>query len=246
MKQFENPKVPDLVLSDVRFSYGSEPMRFDLAVPGGTKLAITGPSGSGKTTLLNLVAGFEYPAGGHIFAGDTEITALPPHARPVSMIFQENNLFGHLTAVQNVILGVAPNMHPTPQQLAAAHQVLERTGLGGKEDRLPAQLSGGERQRVAIARALIRRRPYLLMDEPFASLGPGLREQMLDLLTRLHDETKITILFVTHHPGDIEMLADRFVFVSDGRIAHSGPAGELFSDKTGEKIQTYLGNRYGS
>ena len=164
-----------------------------------------GPSGSGKSTLLNLVAGFETPRSGRVLIGGADVTALPPAARPVSMVFQENNLFAHLDVERQCrarpLAGAAADAPPTALAVAEA---LSRTGLAGKEQRLPRELSGGERQRVALARVLVRDRPVLLLDEPFASLGPALREDMLDLLVGVQAERRMTVLFVTHQPEDAQ------------------------------------------
>src|SRR5690606_10209232 len=124
-------------------------------------------SGAGKTTLLNLVAGFEKPESGRILIGGRDVTLLGPAQRPVSMVFQENNLFAHLSVEKNVGLGRSPSLRLKEADRAAIHDALARTGLSGKQKRLPSELSGGERQRVALARVLVRDRPVLLLDEPF-------------------------------------------------------------------------------
>src|SRR5690606_9136667 len=134
-------------------------MRFDARVDAGCIAAVIGPSGSGKSTLLNLVAGFEMPISGRILIGGSDVTGLPPAKRPVSMVFQENNLFAHLTVGQNVGLGRSPALRLDGQDRGAIAEALSRTGLAGKESRLPGELSGGERQRVALARVLVRQRP---------------------------------------------------------------------------------------
>lgn len=229
-----------LGLEEVAFGYDGVEFLFDMAVAPAQITAIAGPSGSGKSTLLNLVAGFERPWRGTIWAGGRDITAFAPDRRPVSMLFQENNLFGHLSVEENVLLGVAPNLRASHAQRQAACAALDRTGLKGKEKRLPSQLSGGERQRVALARALIRRRPILLLDEPFASLGPALRHQMLDLVRSLHRETGMTILFVTHHPDDIVGFAASYVFLSGGTIAARGPAHEMNARDAPDAVKAYL------
>lgn len=229
-----------LTLADIAFSYDGTEFLFDLAVAPGQIVAIAGPSGSGKSTLLNLVAGFERPSRGKISAGGEDITALPPDKRPVSMLFQENNLFAHLNVEDNVLLGVASNLKPSPSQRQAAGAALERTGLKGKELRLPSELSGGERQRVALARALIRRRPILLLDEPFASLGPALRHQMLDLVRSLQRETGMTILFVSHHPEDVRGFASTYIFLSGGTIAATGSADSMNAEDAPDIVRAYL------
>src|SRR5690606_12367327 len=118
---------------------------------------------------------------------------------------------------------------------------LARTGLAGKEGRLPRELSGGERQRVALSRVLVRRQPVLLLDEPFASLGPSLRPDMLDLLCALHAEQGMTVAFVTHQPADAKRVADDVVFLENGRVAVAGPASKFFDGSGPEAFQRYIG-----
>ncbi len=229
-------------LDGIRFAYGETKMAFDLTVASGEIVAIMGPSGSGKSTLLNLVAGFEIPADGHVFIGDRDVTNEPPADRPVSMIFQENNLFSHLDVAANVGLGRNPALNLSSEDRAAVAEALERTGLAGKDKRLPRELSGGERQRTALARALVRRRPVLLMDEPFAALGPALRADMAELVKALNAETGMSMLVVTHSPQDAERLAARMVFIDSGTIVADGPTGELLGPAGPEPVRRYIGN----
>lgn len=228
-------------LENVAFSYGETAMSFDLDVEASEIVAIMGPSGSGKSTLLNLVAGFEAPSSGRILIGGEDAAGLPPAQRPVSMVFQENNLFSHLDVAQNVGLGRSPSLRLTGADRADIAAALARTGLAGKEKRLPAELSGGERQRVALARALLRDRPVLLLDEAFASLGPALRREMLELVRDLDAERRMTILMVTHHPGDARALCHRIAFVEDGRVAAVAPTAEMFSPDAPEAFRAYIG-----
>ncbi|WP_187968559.1 thiamine ABC transporter ATP-binding protein [Aquibium microcysteis] len=232
----------DVVLDSVSFGWpGARPMRFDLSVAAGTILAVMGPSGSGKSTLLSLIAGFETPLSGRIRIGGADVTPIAPAARPVSMIFQENNLFPHLDAAANVGLGRSPSLRLTAGDRAQVEQALSRVGLAGKERRLPRELSGGERQRVALARALVRDRPVLLLDEAFGSLGPALREEMLDLMVDLHESKGMTIVMVTHDPGDARRIAETTAFLDDGRIAASGPTGDLLAGASSPALGRYLG-----
>ncbi|MCL7998471.1 thiamine ABC transporter ATP-binding protein [Brucella sp. 21LCYQ03] len=233
----------DIRLRDVHFSYGETTMHFDATIPGGVIAAIVGPSGSGKSTLLNLIAGFETPQSGTITIGDADVTGLQPAARPVSMVFQENNLFAHLTVEQNVGLGRSPNLKLTQHDRAAVTTALQRVGLTGKEQRKPEALSGGERQRVAIARALVRERPVLLLDEAFASLGPALRHQMLDLVRELHRENAMTVLMVTHTPEDALYLDALLLFLENGHITAQGPASDLLSPSGPEALKRYIGDQ---
>ncbi|MBX3571918.1 MAG: thiamine ABC transporter ATP-binding protein [Mesorhizobium sp.] len=230
-----------LRLDGVGFAYGETRMAFDLSVAASEMVAIMGPSGSGKTTMLNLIAGFETPTKGRILVGDRDVTADPPSDRPVSMIFQENNLFAHMDVFSNVALGRSPALRLSAEDRAATLDALTRVGLSGKEARLPRELSGGERQRAALARALVRRRPVLLMDEPFASLGPGLRAGMAELVGNLHRETGMTILVVTHSPEDALALAPRMVFIEAGRIVADGPTEDLLGQGGPEAVRAYVG-----
>ena len=160
----------------------------------------------------------------------------------VAIIFQENSLFAHLRVEENIGLGRSPPLRLTEDERADVARALAETGLAGKERRQPRELSGGERQRVAIARILVRDRPVLLLDEPFASLGPALRDEMLDLLQRIHAERGMTILFVTHQPEDARRIADRIVFLEEGRIGAEGSIAEFFSDAGPEAFRRYMGD----
>lgn len=228
-------------LDAVTFGYGDAAFSFDTAFAAGKVTAVMGPSGSGKSTLLNLVAGFEVPLAGRVWIGKDDVTAIAPGERPVSMVFQENNLFAHLSVEQNVGLGRSPALKLTPADREAVTAALARTGLAGKQKRLPRELSGGERQRVALARVLVRERPVLLLDEPFASLGPALRDDMLDLVMALHAERGMTVLFVTHQPQDARRVAHDVVFLEEGRVAAAGPATDFFAGTGPEAFRRYIG-----
>ncbi|MCX7303972.1 MAG: thiamine ABC transporter ATP-binding protein [Hyphomicrobiales bacterium] len=232
-----------VLLDDIRFSYADTAMHFDVALRPAAITAVMGPSGSGKSTLLNLVAGFERPLSGRVFIGGVDMTVEPPATRAVSMIFQENNLFAHLDVEKNVGLGRSAALRLTEADRAAVDRALQRTGLEGKQNRLPRELSGGERQRVALARVLVRNRPVLLLDEPFGSLGPALRDEMLELLASVQAERKMTVLFITHQPEDAERVADEMVFVEEGKVAAAGPVEDFFGRAGPDGFRRYIGNR---
>jgi len=232
-----------LTCQNLRFAWPGAEFAFDLAVPAGEIVAVMGPSGSGKSTLLSLVAGFEEPVSGTVLMDGKDVTSLPPAARPVSMIFQENNLFGHLDAAANIGLGRSPSLRLTAADRKDISGALARVGLAGMEKRLPRELSGGERQRVALARVLVRDRPLLLLDEPFASLGPALRQEMLDLLRELHREHGMTILMATHHPDDARAISGQLAFVENGRISAYGPTAGFFAPYGPEAFRRYIGER---
>ncbi len=228
-------------LDAVDFDFGDMAMHFDLVVEPSTIAAVIGPSGSGKSTLLNLIAGFETAKAGRILIDGTDVTNTAPALRPVSMVFQENNLFAHLDVASNVGLGRSPDLKLSEADHTAISEAIRKVGLAGKERRKPEALSGGERQRVAIARALVRNRPVLLLDEAFASLGPALRHEMLDLVGELQTETGMTVMMVTHHPDDALRLPSMLFFLENGTIAASGPAKEMLSDKGPALLRKYLG-----
>ncbi|MBX3597892.1 MAG: thiamine ABC transporter ATP-binding protein [Rhizobiaceae bacterium] len=228
-------------LENVSFGYDETRVLFNVEIQAGTIAAVMGPSGAGKTTLLNLIAGFERPESGSVWIGNSDVTGIGPADRPVSMVFQENNLFAHLTVEQNVGLGRSPSLRLTDADRIAIRGALARTGLEGKEARLPSELSGGERQRVALARALVRNRPVLLLDEPFASLGPALREDMLELLIDLHREQNMTVLMVTHQPDDARKIAQSMIFVEEGKVAATGNANLFFGPDAPQAFRRYIG-----
>ncbi|TPM24370.1 thiamine ABC transporter ATP-binding protein [Mesorhizobium sp. B2-3-5] len=232
-------------LDNVSFSYGEAPLVFDVDFAATKITAIMGPSGSGKSTLLNLIAGFETPRSGRVLIGGADVSVQPPSARPVSMVFQENNLFAHLPVEQNVGLGRSPSLRLTEADRTDIAEALLRTGLAGKEKRLPRELSGGERQRVALARVLVRDRPVLLLDEPFASLGPALRDDMLDLVAGVHAERGMTVLFVTHQPQDARRIGQNVVFLDNGAVAATGKADDFFAGAGPDAFRRYIGSGAG-
>lgn len=228
-------------LDQTVFSYGETMVHFDVIFAPGAITAIMGPSGAGKSTLLNLVAGFETPRDGRVLIGGADVTGQPPSARPVSMVFQENNLFAHLDVAKNVGLGRSASLHLTASDRNDITEALARVGLADMGHRLPRELSGGERQRVALARVLVRDRPVLLLDEPFASLGPALREDMLGLVEDVHAERRMTVLFVTHQPEDARKLAENMVFVEAGAVAATGKTADFFGSSGPEAFRRYIG-----
>lgn len=224
----------------IHVTRGSFTLSADLTVLKAARVAVIGPSGSGKSTLLSLVGGFVAPTRGRIRVEGEDITALPPGRRPVSMLFQDQNLFPHLTVAQNVGLGLRPDLRLSDPQHARVAQVLAEVGLEGTETRRPANLSGGQQSRVALARVLLRARPVLLLDEPFAALGPALKAEMLTLLARIADQTNATVLMVTHDPDDARSFAPQTILV-DGGVAHPPvPTGPLL-DNPPPGLRAYLG-----
>ncbi len=207
-----------LTLEDLVIAQGNFTLHADLAVPGAARVAILGPSGGGKSTLLGAIAGFMAPANGRILWQGQDIRHLPPSERPVSILFQDNNLFPHLTAAQNIGLGLRADLRLSASDQEKVRRALERTGLQGLGNRRPAQLSGGQQSRVALARMLLQNKPLMLLDEPFSALGPALRNEMLALLKDLAKETGATVLLVTHDPAEARLFAPLAIPVADGHV----------------------------
>lgn len=218
-----------LTLTNVTWLYRHLPMRFSLNVAAGERVAILGPSGAGKSTLLSLIAGFLTPASGEIALGGVNHTRTAPAQRPVSMLFQENNLFNHLNVRDNIGLGMHAGLRLSPQQRERLDAIAAQMAIGDLLERLPGQLSGGQRQRVALARCLVRQRPILLLDEPFSALDPALRQEMLQLLDELCRRQELTLLMVSHSIEDAARIAPRSLVVVDGRIYWDGDTATLIS-----------------
>lgn len=229
-----------LTIDALRLIYDDFSLTADWTVPSGERLAIVGPSGAGKSTLLMAIAGFLPPASGRILWQGDDLAKIAPGARPMTMLFQDQNLFPHLNLAENLGLGLSPNLRLTADQRDQVATALVRVGLDGMATRKPAQLSGGQAGRAALARALLRARPVLLLDEPFAALGPALKSEMLELLAEVATETGAAVLMVTHDPTDAQRFADKTVLVADG-IAHAPVATTQLFAKPPPALRAYLG-----
>ena len=212
----------------------------DWSVAPGERVALIGPSGAGKSTLLMALAGFLPPAQGRILWQGRDLAGVAPGDRPISILFQDQNLFPHLTLAQNLGLGLSPTLRLTSARAAQIETALARVGLAGMGARKPGQLSGGQQGRAALARALLRARPVLLLDEPFAALGPALKAEMLDLLDEVATATGAAVLMVTHDPSDAKRFADKTVLVADGVAQAPQPTAELFANPP-QALKDYLG-----
>jgi len=209
-------------------------------VPEGSVTAIVGPSGGGKSTLLSMIGGYFSPTSGRIFWKEADIGALPPGKRPVSTLFQDNNLFPHLTVAQNVGLALRPDLRLGVGENEQVEAALAEVGLGGFGARKPGTLSGGQASRAALARVLLQSRPLILLDEPFSALGPAMRREMLELVAeKLKGRT---VLMVTHDPEDAKQIADLLVMV-DGGVANAPVATSKAFARPGPALAAYLGRK---
>lgn len=203
-------------------------------------IALIGPSGAGKSTLLLTIAGFLPLVDGRIVWHDRSLGGLPPANRPISILFQDQNLFPHLTVFQNLGLALSPNLRLSFAQKAKIDAVLERLGLQGLGSKRPAELSGGQQARAALGRVLLQGRPILLLDEPFAALGPALKTDLLELVRDHVVGTGALALMVTHNPQDALRFAGQTVLVAEGIAAAPVQTQELFANPN-RALRDYLG-----
>lgn len=208
-----------LELDGVRIVQDEFSLTANFTIPQRSHVAVLGPSGAGKTTLIEAIAGFVPLTAGAIRWCGAAIDNLPPAQRPLSILFQDNNLLPHLSVFNNVALGLKPSLRLTSPERAAVAKALHQTGLEGLEDRKPGQLSGGQISRTALARVLLRARPLILLDEPFSALGPALKIAMLDLVAKIADQNNATVVMITHDPTDALRLCPQTVVVADGIAA---------------------------
>jgi polar amino acid transport system ATP-binding protein len=239
-------KPPIVRIEDLHKAYqGTEVLRgISMTVQEQEVVVIIGPSGTGKSTLLRCINLLAIPDKGHIWLGDVEVTA--PHTnidkirQRIGMVFQDFNLFNHLNALQNVMVGMTRvlKMKSKEAQEKALWE-LERVGLKEKADLFPAQLSGGQKQRVAIARALGMNPEVMLFDEPTSALDPELIGEVLTVMQKLAEEG-MTMLVVTHEMGFAREVSDRIVFMEGGVILEEGPPKQLFYDPKFERTRDFL------
>ena len=204
--------------------------------------ALVGPSGAGKSTFLNLISGFASISSGSIIWNGQEISNLPPAKRNVSILFQDNNLFPHLSVWRNLALAVThwPKISRDNEEKLKA--VMSEVGILGLENRKPSQLSAGQQSRVALARVLLQKNKILLLDEPFSALGPSLKDQMLELIKKIAKNKKLLVLMVTHEPADAKKVASQTLVVKDKKV-HPPLSTEKALDPINGPLADYLLNQ---
>ncbi|MBX9877727.1 MAG: ABC transporter ATP-binding protein [Candidatus Obscuribacterales bacterium] len=213
----------------------------DLSIGSGEFFSLLGPSGCGKTTLLRMIAGFETPTTGCVLVSDQDMTKVPPHKRPVNMVFQSYALFPHLTIAENVAFGLKAAGEAAGNIAGKVKEALQLVHLGDYGERYPSQLSGGQQQRVALARAVVKRPQVLLLDEPLSALDLKIRHQMQEELSRLQRELGITFIMVTHDQGEALALSTRVAVFYQGNLEQVGTPEEIYEQPKTAFVASFIG-----
>ncbi len=219
-----------------------------LAIAEGSLTALLGPSGSGKSTLLRVIAGLERPDAGQVLIEGEDVTGRPARTRGVGMVFQHYAAFKHMTVWENVAFGLKIRKVNRAVIRDRVHELLELVQLEALAQRYPAQLSGGQRQRMALARALAVEPRVLLLDEPFGALDARVRKELRKWLRRLHDETHVTTIIVTHDQEEAMEVAEQIAVMNEGHIEQVGSPRELYDHPANEFVMSFVGpvNRVGA
>ena len=216
----------------------------NLEISDGEFVALLGPSGSGKTTLLRIIAGLAEPEVGEIWFGDRNVTNAQAASRGIGFVFQHYALFGHMTVAKNIAFGLEvlprsarPSAQAIQRRIVELLDLVRLPGLGG---RYPSELSGGQRQRVALARALARQPRILLLDEPFGALDAKVRRELRDALRLIHNELKLTSVFVTHDHEEAFTLADRVAILGNGKVEQFAEPAEIAARPASDFVREFL------
>lgn len=213
-----------------------------LEIGAGEFFSLLGPSGCGKTTLLRMIAGFEHPSSGKVVVAGKDMSDVPPHKRPVNMVFQSYALFPHLTIFENVAFGLRAKQSVPKDEIAGrVNWALDLVRLKGFADRFPRQVSGGQAQRVALARAVANHPTVLLLDEPLSALDLKIRQEMQEELARLQRELGITFIMVTHDQGEALALSDRMAVFCQGNLEQVGTPEAIYEQPGTRFVADFIG-----
>ncbi len=234
---------PFLSISELSHSVGNVQALRDVSLEIGENefFALLGPSGCGKTTLLRSIAGFEVPESGSVVLDGVDLLALPPHRRPVNLMFQSYALFPHLSVRKNIAFGLERERLPARDIAQRVDEVIEIVGLTDLAHRRPAKLSGGQRQRVALARAIVKRPRVLLLDEPLSALDRKIRAEMQLELKRMQHELGITFVMVTHDQSEALSMADRIAVFSNGEVQQVDTPQALYQQPANLFVADFIG-----
>ncbi len=224
---------------DLTYSWASFSAHYQVNITKGLT-TLLGGSGEGKSTLLQLVGGF-IEGDGKLTFEDDNLQGMPPYNRPITTLFQSDNLFPQLTVWQNIAIGLHPSGKLTDKERSTVEWALSKTQLKEQLDKFPDMLSGGQAQRVALARALVRKRPILLLDEPFSALDPNLREEMLLLVADLTHDLGLTTLLISHHPHEAKLAGGNIMLIKSGKVQVHGDVSLLEEYDSIPALAGYLG-----
>ncbi|MDB5823559.1 MAG: transporter ATP-binding protein [Herminiimonas sp.] len=239
--------MPQLTLNQLCKTYGKTRVvdKLDLSLAQGELVSLLGPSGCGKTTTLRMIAGFIDPTGGTVEVDGKVLSSpqgsVPPERRGMSMIFQSYAIWPNMTVAENVGFGLTVRKVPAAELKRRVTEILDVVRLGALRDRYPAELSGGQQQRVALARSIVVRPDVLLLDEPLSNLDANLREEMRGEIRRLHDEFKITTVYVTHDQSEAMAISDRIAVMNSGRIEQVDSPWALYNQPRTPFVAQFIG-----
>lgn len=240
----EFPGMVSVEVRDVSKSFGPTKAvdKVSFKVEDGKLFFLLGPSGCGKTTLLRLVAGFYKPDSGEVYLRDRLVNDVPPNKRNIGMVFQNYALWPHMTVYDNIVFGLRIKGVPENQRVERAKEILRVVKMEEYAVRYPSQLSGGQQQRIALARALVVEPDVLLLDEPLSNLDAKLRLETRDEIKRIHGETKVTSIYVTHDQEEALSMADEVAIMRAGQIEQIGTPWEVYNHPSNVFVASFLGN----
>ncbi len=239
-----NAPGPDLMLTNLAKSWGATRVLDDLTitVPGGGFTVLLGGSGCGKTTCLRLIAGLDQPSGGTIRIGGRDVTALPPAARGVAMVFQSYALFPHLSVAENILFGLKARHVSRAERERRLAQAVDLLGIRPLLSRKPGQISGGQQQRVALGRAIVAQAPVCLMDEPLSNLDAQLRAEMRREIVALQRRLGLTMIYVTHDQTEAMSMADQVVVLRTGQLEQAAKPDEIYDRPASAYVAGFIGS----